>query len=100
MGHVLPLPGVPPQGFPHGQPYPPGLSSASTKRDGDNYLFTNNETFNVGNIHDEYIHAYNDRTDDNGEYISVYNDRPDDNGDKETLNPNPQPSTNPKNLTP
>ena len=62
-----------------------------TKRDGGNYLFTNSETINVGNIHDECIPAYNDRPDDNGEYISVYNDRPDDNGDKETLNP--QPST-------
>ena len=32
-------------------------------------MFANSETFNVGNIDDEYV--------------SVYNDSPDDNGDKE-----------------
>ena len=45
------------------------IIAKKTKRDGDNLLFANSETFNEGNIDDEYI--------------SVYCERPDENGDKE-----------------
>jgi len=36
-----------------------------TKRDGDEILFANSETFTIGNIDDKYISMYNDRPDEN-----------------------------------
>ena len=38
-----------------------------TKHDGDNVLFANSETFNVGEIDNEYISLYCERPDENGE---------------------------------
>ncbi len=38
-----------------------------TKHDGDNILFANSETFNVGNIDNEYISLCCERPDENGE---------------------------------
>jgi len=38
-----------------------------TKHDGDDVLFANSETFNVGNIDNEYISLYNERPDEKGE---------------------------------
>jgi len=43
------------------------IIAKKTKRDGDNLLFANSETFNVGNIDDEYISVYCERPDENGE---------------------------------
>jgi len=43
------------------------IIAKKTKRDGDNLLFANSETFSVGNIDDEYISVYCERPDENGE---------------------------------
>ena len=43
------------------------IIAKKTKRDGDNLLFANSETFNVGNIDDEYIYVHCERPDENGE---------------------------------
>ena len=43
------------------------IIAKKTKRDGDNLLFANSETFNVGNIDDECISLYCERPDENGE---------------------------------
>ena len=41
--------------------------ACKTKRDGDEILFANSESFTVGNVDDEYITIWNERPDENGE---------------------------------
>jgi ATP-dependent exoDNAse (exonuclease V) alpha subunit len=47
-----------------------------TKHDGDDVLIANSESFNVGNIDDEYISLYSERPDENGEKQMYFYDCP------------------------
>jgi adenylate kinase family enzyme len=41
--------------------------ACKTKRDGDDIIFANSESFTVGNVDNEYITVWNERPDENGE---------------------------------